>query len=147
MPGSRVLVVDDEDDILDLLEIWFDDDERCAESARCTDLDAVVATAREFIPDAIVLDVWFGARTSVGILPLLRAACPGAAIVIHTASERAARGLGVLSLGADDVIEKAEHPIDQVVDRVLRLAEGRPPTVIDLTATEAPAGASRGWLS
>ncbi|HET6907696.1 MAG TPA: response regulator [Mycobacteriales bacterium] len=137
MPGSRVLVVDDEDDILDLLEIWLGDDDRCADYARCNDLDAVVAQAQGFAPDVIVLDVWFGARTSVGILPLLRTACPQSTIVIHTASERAARSLGVLTLGADDIIEKAEIPIDQVVDRVLRHAEGRRPTVIDLTAAES----------
>lgn len=143
MPGLRVLTVDDEDDILDLLEIWFSDDERCSESARCTDLDAVVALAREFAPDAIVLDVWFGARTSVGILPLLRTACPQSAILIHTASARAARSLGVLSLGADDIIEKAEIPIDEVVDRVLTQAAGRRQTVIDLTAAEKTVDLSR----
>jgi len=146
MPGTRVLVVDDEDDILDLLEIWLGDDDRCADFARCNDLDAVVAQAQGFAPDVIVLDVWFGARTSVGILPLLHAACPQSAIVIHTASERAARSLGVLALGADDIIEKAEIPIDQVIDRVLRHAEGRRPAVIDLTATES-VDSSSGLLS
>lgn len=122
MSGARVLVVDDEPDILDLLSIWFGDDDRCAMVDRASTLDACVELASQRQPDAIVLDFWFGARSSIEVLPSLRRDCPDSVIVVHTASRRAALSEGVLAHGADEVIEKASITIDEVVDRVLELA-------------------------
>jgi len=140
VPGVRVLIVDDEPDILDLLQIWFGDDDRGAALACYSQLDGVVEGAADFGPDAIVLDFWFGARTSAGILRSLRTACPRATIFIHTASSRAAISENVLSLGADRVIEKASIGIDELVTCVLDAALVPAPTVIDLTTAEQTAG-------
>ena len=136
MSGLRVLIVDDEEDILELLDIWFSNDDRCASVDRAVDLDLVVEQAAALSPDAIVLDFWFGARMSVEVLPSLRQACPQATIVIHTASERAALSENALALGADAIIEKAAVPIDEVVARVLDAAAKPRPQLIDLTTAE-----------
>ena len=112
----RVLVVDDEPDIVELLTIWLDDDPRCSHVFRANDLEGALDLAIEKRPDIVVLDFCFGHRVSTEILPPLRAACPDALIVVHTASKRAAELSGVLQAGADTIVEKGAETIDEVVD-------------------------------
>ena len=93
--SRRVLVVDDEPDILDLLTMLFEDDARCATVAGVGALDDVVPEAIKLQADSIVLDLMFGHRTCVEILPSLRRARPDAHIVVFTSSRRAAMAAGV----------------------------------------------------
>lgn len=115
----RVLVVDDEPDILDLMTIWLEDDPRCKAVERATSLAQASAVAEATCPDVILLDFRLGSENSASVLPRLRYACPGARILIHTASRAEAEAAQVLSLGADDILEKATVSIATVVDAVL----------------------------
>ena len=128
--GRRVLVVDDEPDILDLLTMLFEDDDRCTVVAAVGELDAAVSAAVEVEADSIVLDLMFGHRTSVEILPALRRARPEAHIVVFTSSRRAAMAAGVLDLGADVVVQKVSVSFEALTDLVLNpqiaLPEQRP---------------------
>src|SRR3954464_5260257 len=129
--GRRVLVVDDEPDILDLLTMLFEDDDRCAVVAAVGELDAAVSAAVEVEADSIVLDLMFGHRTSVEILPALRRAPPEAhtaavrrprregRLVVFTSSRRAAMAAGVLDLGADVVVQKVSVSFEALTDLVL----------------------------
>jgi DNA-binding NarL/FixJ family response regulator len=112
----RVLVVDDEPDIVDLFTIWLDDDPRCSHVVSANNLDLALTIATENPPDIVVLDFCFGHRIATEILPQLRAVCPDALIVVHTASRRAAELSGVLQVGADAIVEKGAASIDDVVD-------------------------------
>src|SRR3954470_16889826 len=98
---ARGLGVDDEPDICDLLTMMLEDDERCEAVQAVGELDAVVERALQLRPDCIVLDLMFGHRTCVDILPSLRQAFPATQIVVFTSSRRAAMEAGVLDLGAD----------------------------------------------
>jgi DNA-binding NarL/FixJ family response regulator len=115
----RVLVVDDEPDIRDLLTMLLEDDDRCAAVAAVGELDGAVAAARTLAADAIVLDLMFGRRTCVEILPSLRAARPDAHIVVFTSSRRAAMAAGVLDLGADVVVQKVSVSFEDLIDLTL----------------------------
>ena len=117
--GLRVLVVDDEADILDLMTIWLEDDPRCKAVERASSLAMALAIAEATCPDAVLLDFRLGAENSASVLPRLRNVCPQARILIHTASRVEADAAQVLSLGADDILEKATVSIDQVVEAVL----------------------------
>lgn len=117
--GRRVLVVDDEREILDLVSIWLEDDPRCGPVATVTTLDAAVANARSSCPDVILLDFRVAGDTSASIIRQLREACPEARIVIHTASRDEAEAADVLALGADAIVEKATVSIPDVVEAVL----------------------------
>ena len=119
MPGLRVLVVDDEVDILDLLDIWLSDDPRCAAVKRADNLDEAVDIAKTWGPAVIVVDFFLGHRTAVEVLPELRQSCPRARIIVHTASRRAAEAAGATAAGADVVIEKNNYTIDDLIDRIL----------------------------
>ena len=115
----RVLVVDDEQDILDLLTIWLDDDPRCAGSKQTADLDEAIKIAAEWQPHVVVIDYLFGHRSCTEILPELRRELPDSVIVVHTASRRAAESAGAVDLGADMVLEKGQETIDTVIDQLL----------------------------
>jgi DNA-binding NarL/FixJ family response regulator len=117
--SRRVLVVDDEPDILDLLTMLFEDDERCAAVAGAGELDDAVPEAVKLQADSIVLDLMFGHRTSVEILPSLRRARPDAHIVVFTSSRRAAMAAGVLDLGANVVVQKVSVSFEALTDLVL----------------------------
>ena len=115
----RVLVVDDEQDILDLMTIWLEDDPRCKSVERATSLAQAIEIAESSCPDSVLLDFRLGAEDSASVLPRLRHACPDARILIHTASRAEADAARVLSLGADGILEKATVSVDAVVDAVL----------------------------
>jgi DNA-binding NarL/FixJ family response regulator len=116
---ARVLVVDDEPDICDLLTMMLEDDERCEAVHAVGELDVVVDRALQLRPDCIVLDLMFGHRTCVDILPSLRRACPAAHIVVFTSSRRAAMEAGVLDLGADVVVQKVSVSFEDLADLAL----------------------------
>jgi two-component system chemotaxis response regulator CheB len=115
----RVLVVDDEPDIVDLMTIWLEDDPRCKAVERATTLEHAVVVAEATCPDVVLLDFRLGSETSDGVLPALRRACPSARILIHTASRAEADAARVLSLGADAILEKATVSVSAVVEAVL----------------------------
>jgi DNA-binding NarL/FixJ family response regulator len=117
--AGRVLVVDDEPDICDLLTMMLGDDERCEAVQAVGELDDVVDRATQLGPDCIVLDLMFGHRTCVDILPSLRQACPAAHIVVFTSSRRAAMDAGVLDLGADVVVQKVSVSFEDLTDLAL----------------------------
>jgi DNA-binding NarL/FixJ family response regulator len=117
--GRRVLVVDDEPDIRDLVVIWLEDDPRCDGIYQAGDLDDAINKVKAEIPDSILLDFKVGARTADEVLPVIRAACPHARIIVHTASRDAALAADVLELGADHLLEKAAVSLAATVEALL----------------------------
>jgi DNA-binding NarL/FixJ family response regulator len=115
----RVLVVDDEPDIIDLMTIWLEDDPRCKAVERAATLQQALQVTEATNPDVILLDFRLDGQTSASVLPALRATCPQARILIHTASRDEAEAARVLALGADAILEKATVSVDQVVEAVL----------------------------
>jgi DNA-binding NtrC family response regulator len=120
MIGKRVLVIDDEPDIRMLLADLLDEDERCLDVRTVADLDSALAVVAEGCPDVIVTDFTFGRQTSADIMPVLRAHCPLARIIVHTSNGYLAMQAGVIDLGADLVLQKASISIPDVIDLVLR---------------------------
>jgi DNA-binding NarL/FixJ family response regulator len=116
---KRVLVVDDEPHIRDLVTIWFDDDPRCETVLQAGDLDAAVELADHEHPDVILLDFEVGRRTSTEALPALRRSCPEALILVHTASPEEAARANVEGRGADRIVEKASMSVSDVIELAL----------------------------
>jgi len=115
----RVLVVDDEPDIVDLMTIWLEDDPRCKAVERAETLEQALVVTQACNPDVILLDFRLGGQTSATVLPALRSTCPEAKIIIHTANHEEADRAHVIALGADAILEKATVSVDQVVEAVL----------------------------
>src|SRR3954453_12537452 len=129
----RVLVVDDEQDILDLLTIWLHDDPRWRPSGQPGGFDDAIKVAKEWQPHVVVIDYLFGHRCCTEVLPELRQELPDSVIVVHTASRRAAEGAGVEELGADLVLEKGHETIDTVIDQLLTVSRRE-----DIAPAQAP---------
>jgi len=117
--ARRVLVVDDEQDIRDLVTTWLIDDPRRAAVTEAADLDGAVQAAHAASCDAVRLDFRVGARVCVEVLPEIRQALPDAIIVVYSANRGAATDAGVTAAGADIVLEKATIAIDDVIDVLL----------------------------
>ncbi len=115
----RVLVVDDETDILDLLGLWLQDDPRCAAVSTTTSAEEALLILAEEPVDVIVCDFQLVGASSDQYLPGFRSACPHARIVVHTADTTAAYAARVVERGADLVLEKGRSTLQHVVDVVL----------------------------
>ncbi len=133
MAARRVLVVDDEQDIRELIVMWLADDERCGSVWQAASLDDAVELAEQQTPDVVLLDFFLARRVCVDELPRIRAACPAAVIIVYTSSRRAAETAGVFDAGANLLVEKGRVSDDEVVELVL----GQPQLeVVDLNAAE-----------
>ena len=118
--ARRVLVVEDNEDIRLLLNLWLADDPRCQSVTEADSVDAALTATRASTSyDAVVLDFMLGDGTATDCLRQVRTAWPDARVVVYTASMRVAREAGVLELGADLVVEKVSVVVEDVVELVL----------------------------
>jgi CheY-like chemotaxis protein len=118
--GRRVLVVEDNEDIRLLLNLWLSDDPRCLSVTEADSVSAALAATRQATSyDAVVCDFMLGHGTAADCLRQMRKAWPAARILVYTASMRIAREAGVLEMGADLVVEKVSVVVEDVVELVL----------------------------
>jgi DNA-binding NarL/FixJ family response regulator len=115
----RVLVVQDQQDLADVLSTWLHGDLRCASVDLATDVITAVRAARLQPPDSIVVDLRLGATAVVDALALLRQQAPQARIIVHAASRTQAHAAGMLGVGADLIVERSAVSIDQLVEEAL----------------------------
>lgn len=104
-----VLVVDDSDDLRDLLCMlirrhpagW-------TVVATATQGQEAVSRAADLQPDLVLLDIAMPVMDGMQALPLIRRACPGAAVVMLSGYPFATAGQGALDAGAHGYLEKAD---------------------------------------
>ncbi|WP_317453289.1 response regulator transcription factor [Streptomyces xanthii] len=100
----RVLVVDDEPDLAEVVtgalryEGW---EVRSAGTAR-----EAVRTARDFLPDAVVLDIMLPDRDGLAVLRELRAAQPHVCVLFLTARDTVEDRIAGITAGGDDYVTK-----------------------------------------
>ncbi len=102
-PLPRVLVVDDERHIRDLLEIGLGDEGYDVRSA--PDGQAGLQIAKEWSPDAIVLDVMLPKIDGIALLPMLRKLTEAPIVMLSAKGETIDKVAG-LHGGADDYVSK-----------------------------------------
>ena len=111
----RVLVVDDEVNIAELLQMalryegW---DIQMAHTGR-----KAVAAAREFIPDAIVLDMMLPDYDGMEVLRKVRAQSPEIPVLFLTARDSVEDRVAGLTAGGDDYVTKP-FSLEEVVARL-----------------------------
>jgi two-component system OmpR family response regulator len=117
---ARILVVDDEPHILDVVRAYLDRDGH--EVWTEADGESGLARALELRPDLIVLDVMLPGRSGFEILRELRGAGSPAAVVMLTARDDVIDRVAGLEIGADDYVTKPFEPRELVarVGAVLR---------------------------
>ena len=114
-PEARVLVVDDEPMIVELLSVSlrFQGFEVASAANGSEGLDK----ARSFKPDALVLDVMMPGMDGFGMLRRLRADGIDAPVLFLTARDDVADKVTGLTLGADDYVTKP-FSLEEVVARL-----------------------------
>ena len=119
MTGQRILVVDDEPQILEVLKLYLTRDGFRVNSA--SDGQAALAAFEQSTPDLIVLDLMLPKVDGLEVFKRLRAKRAVPIIMLTAKGEELDRLLG-LELGADDYIVKPFSPREVVarVKNVLR---------------------------
>lgn len=126
MTAARVLVVDDEAPIVDLVREYL-----VAEGmdvATATDGPAAIAAVREHRPDVVVLDVMLPGIDGFEVLRQVRTFSDAYVIMLTARAEEIDRIVG-LSVGADDYLIKPFSP-RELVARVKALLR-RPRTAVE----------------
>ncbi len=146
----RVLVVDDEPSLAELLasvlryEGW--------DIAVAEDGSSAVKTAREFQPDAVVLDVMLPDFSGLEVLRRLRAELPHVCVLFLTARDSVEDRIAGITAGGDDYVTKP-FSLEEVLARlrgllrragVARARAGTALTVADLTMDEDAREVRRG---
>lgn len=111
---SRVLVVDDEPRIRELLELSLSHhgyEVRCA-----ADGQAALAIAKEWEPDAVILDVMLPKIDGITLLPMLRRVTDAPVIMLSAKGEVEDKVSG-LTQGADDYLSKP-FEIDELIAHI-----------------------------
>ena len=114
-PEARILVVDDESNILELLAVSlrFQGFEVCT----ATNGPAALDLAREVRPDAVILDVMMPGMDGFGVLRRLRADGIDAPALFLTARDSLQDKITGLTLGGDDYVTKP-FSLEEVVARL-----------------------------
>jgi two-component system phosphate regulon response regulator PhoB len=110
MASERILVADDEEDILELVGYNLQRDGYRAECVQTG--EAALASARANVPDLIVLDLMLPGVDGLTVCKLLKndARTAGIPIVMLTAKGEEADIVAGLELGADDYVTKPFSP-------------------------------------
>lgn len=114
-PGARVLVVDDEPNILELLSVSLKFQN--FDVATAANGPAAIDKARSFRPDALVLDVMMPGMDGFGLLRRLRADGVDAPALFLTARDSMEDKITGLTIGGDDYVTKP-FSLEEVVARL-----------------------------
>ena len=115
--GPRVLVVDDDAGLRDLLELGL---KRAGFSVRsAADGRAALQLLREYSPDLIVLDVMLPERDGLALLPEIRHVTT-VPVIMLTARTELPQKLAGFSAGADDYVAKP-FDLDELIARMRTL--------------------------
>ena len=115
---ARVLVVDDEPAIREVLELALGYEG--FEIRTAADAGEAVAVAREFEPDAVLLDVMLPDATGFEVVARLRAGAPALPVMFVTARDAAEDRRAGLTAGGNDYLTKP-FSLEELVGRLRRL--------------------------
>ena len=126
---ARILIVDDEPHIVDVVRAYLDREGHVVVTA--SDGDTAMERARSEPPDLVVLDVMLPKRSGFDVLRQLRATGFPGAVIMLTARDDVIDRVAALEIGADDYVTKPFEPRELVarVGAVLRRTSGSSDTL------------------
>jgi DNA-binding NarL/FixJ family response regulator len=117
----RVLIVDDDHRIRDLLRLYLDRSSRCEVVGEGRDGHDAIRLADDLEPDVVILDITMPGLSGLDALPAIRRVAPRARVLVYTSRAPVECRLA-FDRGADDFCRKGE-PLKAVVERVITLAD------------------------
>jgi len=132
---KKILVVDDEEHIIELVELYLGKEGYAIASA--VDGDRAVELFRESAPDLVVLDIMLPGIDGLEVLKEIRKTSR-VPVIMLTAKESEVDKVVGLELGADDYLTKPFSPRELVarVKAVLRRSEPQPEQVEEVVERE-----------
>jgi DNA-binding NarL/FixJ family response regulator len=103
----QVVIVEDDDEVLALLEVLFDLDDRFDVVGTAASGDTGTALVAELEPDAVILDLELPRVSGITAIPMLRTVSPDTRVVVFSGFADPMTLLEVLRLGADAYLDKA----------------------------------------
>lgn len=148
MPAPKILIIDDEQNILDLTTAYLS--REGFELHTAADGPSGLKAARAFKPDLIVLDVMLPGLDGLELLSTLRRESQVYVILLTSRSEETDKIVG-LSMGADDYLTKPFSPRELVARikaalRRLRTPGPAEPEVIATRRLRIDPGSRKVWL-
>lgn len=118
--GAKVLVVDDEPTILDLL--YEDLSEIGYECVKATTGEEALKTLSEDYYDVMLLDLKLPGITGIDVIKKVKSICPGTAVIVVTGTSDIQTVVEAIKIGAVDYITKP-FKIEEVNDNIHRVLE------------------------
>jgi two-component system alkaline phosphatase synthesis response regulator PhoP len=149
MPDAKILVVDDEQSILDLVTAYLRREGYDVHTAM--DGPGGLKAARAYKPDLIVLDIMLPGMDGLEVLTHLRRESDAYVIMLTARSEETDKIVG-LSVGADDYLTKPFSPrelVARVKAALRRLRDGVGPieaTTLVFRHTRIDTGSHQVWV-
>ena len=122
LDGVRVLIVDDDRDILESFEAALSAEG--AETFTAADGNTAITRCEEHKPDVVVLDMMLPGRSGFLALEKIKGHADSPAVVMCTANEGQRHKTYAESLGVDEYLQKPV-PLSHLVDTVERLEDAR----------------------
>ncbi len=122
MQGNKILVVDDDPDIIDYLTSFLEDNGYTVASAR--DAESARSEVERFVPDAVLIDVLMPGRSGLDLLVNLRTDprwC-NIPLVVITGSDRILEDDCQSYLGAHHGVQGPDGVLGKPIDRTTLLA-------------------------
>jgi two-component system alkaline phosphatase synthesis response regulator PhoP len=146
--NAKILLVDDEQSILDLVEAYLRPEGYELHTA--TDGPSGLKAARAFKPDLIVLDIMLPGMDGLELLRQLRQSSNAYVIMLTAKTEEMDKVIG-LSVGADDYLTKPFSPrelVARIKAALRRLEAGGAPAEDTLLvgALRLEPGSRRAWM-
>ena len=125
MPKARILIIDDEKNILDLIVAYLEQED--FEYKTALDGETGLALALSYQPDLIVLDIMLPGLDGIELLSRLRRESDVYVIMLTARGEETDKIIG-LSVGADDYLSKPFSPRELVarIKAALRRIHSQP---------------------
>ena len=148
MPG-KILIVDDEDDIRQLLVAYLE--KEGYQVAEAADGDFAVQAAREFKPDVIILDIMLPKISGLEVLSTLRRTSDVYVIMLTAKTEELDKLVG-LNMGADDYLTKPFSPrelvarVNAAMRRITHSASDGEKQVFRSAHVRLDEGAHKAWV-
>ncbi|MFV1859223.1 MAG: response regulator transcription factor [Anaerolineales bacterium] len=147
--AAKVLVIDDEKSILDLVSAYLQPEGY--EIRTAMDGPAGLKLARAFKPDVIVLDIMLPEMDGIELLSKLRRESEAYVIMLTAKTEETDKVIG-LSVGADDYVTKPFSPRELVARikaalRRMRLGRSLPDEqILSYVHLRIDSGSRRAWM-
>jgi two-component system, OmpR family, alkaline phosphatase synthesis response regulator PhoP len=149
MPSTKILVVDDEPRIRELVDVYLR--EEGYEVHAASDGPSGLAAARAYKPDLIILDVMLPGMDGIEVLTRLRRESDVYVILLTARSEETDKLVG-LTVGADDYVTKPFSPrelVARVKAALRRLRDGMGPadaSVLAFRHVRIDTGSRQLWV-